>query len=657
MQEESAHQSMSAPARGFGARVRMILVDWGPWLLVLWPAAALFALVRQYGINAPFLDDYETVPLIDKAARGALTAHDFFAAQMEHRIAWLRLVALVCHKLWPGHCWIAQVWFNWVLRCLTLVNLALLLRWTAKVPLRRCWPLLALASPLLFSPAQFEAILWPITHQLPGLMFFLTTALVAWLSPWPVPARFFAALLCALCATFSLVSGFLVWVFVLPVMIWSAPMASGRARWLAVGAWLLALAATVGFYFHDLRNEAQAAYTLGQGADAPLGEKLAGFIQDPLRAFCYVARLLGNSLMRGNDSDLMTSSLRTGVTLLALEVFCLGWWLWRFRDAELRRRMVPWLAMGGYAIAVAVAITMGRVWLGVSGVYALSTRYGIHSVPLVVSVAVLIWMIAEDLKSRLPRLGAALSRLLLVAGVALAMLELASWNYGESMMEAWSSSRKRSASAALFFRTGCPIEGCYPDWAMPDCLLADDLHLLHPPMLRNLRLDNFSAWPSPLNETYATWSSLRIEKVGEALHGLAAGRAIHKNKSRVVDAVLLAYKADDGHWEIFHVTEVNALPLYLHRVVVRDLEFMHPPPGELYEGLSAFKADFKLDEIPPGRRTLAAWAYDYDSRRISWIPGAFELDTASGAVTPLGNGPDAVQLADFVRATQKRRGR
>jgi hypothetical protein len=547
------------------------------------------------------------------------------------------------------------VWYNWVLLLLTLGNVTLLMRQSGLQPLRRHWPLPALASLVLFSPVQFNIILWPFMHQVVTLGFFLTSALIVWQTRWPVPLRFALCLCCALAATLSFTSGFLVWIVLLPVMLWCAPMPSTMTRKLVLAGWLLALVVTARFYFHDLKNEVGAAYAMGQDETATLGRDLREFADDPLKAALYTMRILGNPLMRGNTLDLMQSSLATGAVLLALYGFCLGWWLWRLRDAELRRRMLPWLAMGAYAIGTATAITMGRVWIGISGAYALSTRYVIHTAPLVVALPVLLWLIAEDAARRHARSQPWLPRTLIGAGTALAMLQLAGWAYGENMMDAWSSSRKRGASSTLFFKTGCAVENCYPDAPTKDYLLADQLHLLNPAMLTSCRLEEIPASPSPLTETFAVWSALRIEEDPDGRHGVAEGRAILKRRWRPVDAIVFARQLDPRHWEIFHVAQVAALPLYFNSMIARDLEFMHQPPEGVYENLSSFKAHFDIARLPKGLNKIAAWAYDYDVQRVSMIPGAFEIDTETGKITPLGNDPAMVQLSVYAPAPPKHR--
>src|SRR4051812_43747247 len=93
---------------------------WWPWLLILWPVLRLCSLIHDNAINAPFYDDLMSLHLLGKVRHGQLEWHDIFAAQMEHRIAWTRLVLLTFFKFSPKHYFIAQVWFTWVLLCLTL---------------------------------------------------------------------------------------------------------------------------------------------------------------------------------------------------------------------------------------------------------------------------------------------------------------------------------------------------------------------------------------------------------------------------------------------------------------------------------------------------------------------------------------------------------
>jgi hypothetical protein len=629
----------------------MLACRWGPWLLVLWPMAALAGLIQQYAVNAPFMDDFMTMRLFDKAAHGGVPLSDFFAPQMEHRIAWVRLVALTLRKAWPSHYFISQVWLSFVWLCLTLVNVVILLRQTKLGPWDKTWPLALLAALALFSPVQFGVIFWPVNHQLVGLAFFLASALAVWQAPWPAWLRFFLALLCALAATLSLTSGFLLWLVLVPVIWWCAPMKDRRTRMFATGAWLLAFGITAVLFFHGLKNEADPAFSLGQEHVETMSRNIGAFLSNPWKSLSFAARILGGFLMRGSNLSLMDASLEAGLFLMAVYASCLAYFVWRFRDVELRRRMLPWLAMGAYALGTAFSISLGRMWYGITGAYALHTRYVLHAAPLLLSLPVLVWMIGHEIQGRIPKLSPLVSRVLMASGMALVCLHVLAWNYGERLVSVWSSARIRGAVSTMFYRTACPVENGFGD--LPELgVIADDLGLLKPPMLKNLRLDNFPATPSPLNEQYAALSSLLIEKEEDGFHAVANGHAILKRYRRVVDGIFFTYRAADGHWEIFHVTHVNGLPLYLEDTYVRDLDGNFEPPNGMTESLSAFEAHFKLDELPKGVTKVAAWAYDYDTRRVSLIPGIFEVDTTQGTAKPLGHAPVTADLGNDLKRIQ-----
>jgi hypothetical protein len=263
-----------------------------------------------------------------------------------------------------------------------------------------------------------------------------------------------------------------------------------------------------------------------------------------------------------------------------------------------------------------------------------------------VSLPALIWLVLRDLQERFPRFRAALGKTLLGASVALVVAQLFTWNYGESLMRFWSSSRMRGAVNTMFYKTTCRIEddrGGVPRLAIQ----ADDLGLLKPRMIPNLRLDNFRVTPSPLNSQFSAWSELRIEKAADGFYALADGKALFKKEDRVVDGIFFAYLDAADHWEIFRVAHVSALPLSLGRVFEKDLEFTYDGPGE--EVFSDFHTRFNLQDLPRGVCKLTAWAYDYTKRHVQMIPGAYEVDTVNGTVRPLGTEVWTADLAGHVK--------
>jgi len=655
-------------------RLRSAL-PWLPWLLVALPAIVLAQLLSDHAVNAPFLDDFMNVPLFQKQKaaqflkahsfsapylqpflnrplyeqvrnQAGLNWHDFFAAQMEHRIAFSRLVFLLFHQWWPTN-YLRQMWFSWLLLCLTMVNLVLLLRLSMASLWRKAWPVAALAALSLFSPVQYQVVLWAFMHQVVCLLFFFTSAMIIWQMRWPVWLRFILALLCVLCATFSFSSAILFWLLLLPVIWWCAPQMSRPAKGITTVIWLAIFAVVMGGYFHGLKNEVEPEFSIGQGNKATMGRNFQEVLEDPWRSLGYAMRIQGGFIARGAQDDLLKISLNFGIGLMTLYALCALYALCRFRDAELRRRLMPWLLLGLYGIGTMFAIALGRVWLTRTGVTALSGRYTIHAMTLCMVLPVLVWMVGRDVMERHPRTRPVLRDVLLVVGVVFLTVQINSWHYGSRFMEMWESARLRAAANTLFYNTGCPIDYDYagvPRLAQ----MANDLGILKPSMLKNRRLDNFRTHPRPLNESFACWDSLAIVHTKDGPKAEAVGCAIFKQYARVPDAILLTwFDPRDRHWEIFRVTHATAMPLYLEGMFSYDIEFAYPPAKGVRENLSEFNSQFSLEELPEGVHKVAAWAYDHNTRTVSLIPGYYEVDREKAVVTELGKNADVVGLREY----------
>src|SRR3954469_19358591 len=64
------------------------------WLTVaLWPVALILGVIR-YGVNVPFWDQWELVPVFEKYHQGTLTLLDLAALHNEHRVLFPRMIDL-----------------------------------------------------------------------------------------------------------------------------------------------------------------------------------------------------------------------------------------------------------------------------------------------------------------------------------------------------------------------------------------------------------------------------------------------------------------------------------------------------------------------------------------------------------------------------------
>ncbi len=621
-----------------------------PWVIVASPAVGLFLLIREYRVNIPFLDDWMFVHMFEKEKAGTLTLHDFFMVQMEHRMAFVRAVIMIFHKLWPTD-YTKQMFLSWALLVLTWGNIGLLLKRTTGAAFRVWWPLLFFAGLVLFSPVQYRIVLWAMMFQVACPAFFLSTALVALLSgaaPW---IRWSVVVLCASCATQCFASGILVWLLPLPLVWWGGTLGEGKTRAWFTGLLLAAFAVTMALYFTNLKNEVDPAFSYKQGEEETSKRDIKGFIAEPGRSAPYVLRFLGSHLARGTSVSVMDASLFIGLASLLLYLGAAGWCLANWKRQELRARLLPWLVFGAYSIGTGMLVAMGRMWASRSGNNAISPRYVIHAVPLTVALIALAWLIARDWLDQRQRGHPAVNRILPAAATVLFGLQLLSWVHGWRLMEVWESSRLRGAVNTMFFKSLPQLEDVVPgnrDLARR----ADDLGLLKPPMLQDRMLDRFRRVPKMLSGNTARLVRLDIEVNDEGYHIVARGFACLASRERVADGVFLTRRLPkEGRWEILQVAQITGMPLYLLETFSKDAQFAHVPSNDKgQEGFAGFSGRCHLDQLPKGVHDIMAWAYDARRRLVYPMIGFFELDTRGERprVKRLGIDPRSVNLDKFL---------
>ena len=631
-------------------RIRASLRTALPWLLVLAPCAGLFLLIREYRVNIPFLDDWMFVHMFEKEKAGTLTLHDFFMVQMEHRMAFVRAMIMVFHKLRPTD-YTIQMFFCWVLLSLTYVNVAVLLRRTTGASFRSWWPVLALAGLAIFSPVQYRIVLWAMMFQVACPAFFLSTALVAITSRRALWLRWVVGVLAASCATQSFATGLLVWLLPLPVIWWAGVIANRRHRVLFTGLWLAAFGVTLVLYFTNLKNEVDPAFAYKQGDEETLHTDLKGFFVEPGRSIPYVLRFLGGHLGRGTSFAVMDASLVIGTVSLLLFLAAGAWCVKNWKREDLRAQLLPWLAFGIYSIGAGSLVAMGRMWASQNGDNAIAPRYVIHAVPLTVSLLALAWIIARDRLQRRPESQRVTERLTLGAAMVLLPVQVLSWSHGWRLMEMWQSSRVRGAVNTRFFKIPMNLEDVVP--ANRDLARrANDLGLLDPPMLQDGMLDHFKRVPKVLSSNIAQFQGVQIEVDDDGYTGVLSGFACLPSRKRVADGVFFTRRIPKtGRWEIFHVGQVTGMPLFYLDTLAKDAQFTHIPGSNIAkEGLASFACRFSLDQLPKAANQIMAWAHDARRGTVYPMGNYFILDTRGERprVKRLGTDPASVHLEKFL---------
>lgn len=301
-------------------------------------------MVARWGVDLPHWDQWELVPLLEKDRAGDVTLADLAAQHNEHRLLFPRLLMLSLARV--SH-WNVR----WELMTHVLLAAAIFAA-AASMALkveRGGWlpPALSL---LVFSPAQWENWAWGWQSQV-----FLAVA--GSLGAVAILARFggrwtgtLGAALPAFVATFSYANGLLIWVLALPLV---ARRAEGR--WVRVGLWMTAAAATLALFFAGYRS--------------PQSLPDAGLL-DPhrLKLFGgYVSLYLGSPVFGFHGQLALYGGFLAVVGFAALVVFGLRREPGRFAD------LLPWLTVASVAVASAVLTASGRLDEGLH--QALTPRY------------------------------------------------------------------------------------------------------------------------------------------------------------------------------------------------------------------------------------------------------------------------------------------
>lgn len=555
------------------------------------PAGYLFFLVRRYGVDVPYLEQWNVAFLFEKLSRGALTAADLFEQQNEYRQFFPHLLLVGVGRL-TGWNVKYDLCLVFLLACLISVCVYRLGALTLEDAggLRRAAAFF-LTNLLLFSPMQYENWLYGIqvVYLLP-VACVVAGVLVAQ-TRRAVRTKFLLCGCLALVATFSAANGMLAWPVLLPPLLLSEPRAGLKERRWLTAVWLVCAALSVAVYLHGLRS-------------TPEHPSMFEALRHPARAAAFFFSLLGTPLWAG--SPWVTISL--GVALVA--VYALAFvYVWKHReDGAPARRMTGWLALGAFSLLSGAMITAGRSGFGIG--QANAGRYIAFSLYLTAAIAHLLPLLACELKRRghaeRARIVGRLAALTFVLAVA-AQARL--YPIGTlSMMYKWREHAHEKA--CMLFVNVLPGE-CPSERGLPAGLLRrganalDRVGYLRPPLIRGARLEEIEAGAS---EAAGVFEELKTEPDGSLS---AAGHARIPGKGRPADAVLLAYDKGEAGSFVFALGEAGAEKEYsisrLREIVSPSLRWRARVPAGVPGG---------------GPLKINAWALDAEEGKAYRLAGS-----------------------------------
>lgn len=556
------------------------------FLVLAAPALWAGILVFLYGVDTPWGDQWDGIwPLFEKMRAGTLGVADFFAFHNEHRIFFPRLITFGLAKLthWNIR---AELLVIWVLACVCALNLwrvALITGWNNAR--NRKWLFLA-ANVMLFTPLQWENLLWGFQ-----IGFFLPLACLTaclWAGPsLRRPWCFVVTLVLCLVSTFSVASGFFSWLFTAPLLLLSQDKTRGRGWKISWLAWLFIGAVSTYFYFRGYTKPAAHPSTLEA-------------LKHPFRAIQFVLAYLGTPFSSGTALDPSAVASVAGAALVVPFCACLFYvWRWR-RDHTLLAHSLPWISLAGWALVNALLTMLGRVGFGISA--ATQSRYVSFAIMLPLGLLFLAPLVFRHWRAQ-SGAGTDMGRGLTVLVTALAVLFTCGTIKSLEIWERIQHHRLSGKAALLLVNVLDEPDILARHVRQKDPLLKarinllDRLDYLRPRLMRSNFIREIA---------YQTKGETRGEfnELGKSSGGkfAAKGWAILPENHRVADGVLLTYDDDQGEPIIFALAEVE----------YRRAEISKRLNDKAYMNCGWVKS-WRAEQIPANSQWIRAWAFDAEN--------------------------------------------
>jgi len=597
------------------------------------PALVLLTDIRAFAVNVPFMDDWQFVPLLEKARNGTLTFQDLWAPHDEHRLLLPRIIVIASMFATGGDYRVQSLITFSVVAVISACLLWLMVRLNgSRNSVFWTW---ALANIALFSPIQFHNWLWPMQFAYFLPYTFLALCFCTLYARIPALPKFVMAAVFALAGNYSFVQGNLIWPAALPVILFAPDLLRKGVRRNFAIAWVILGALAVTLYFWGLEhNSAASDYAYGHDGVPPTMSTLRQFQERPAytvaRMGRFILAMFGNSVARGfpvADNLVFSRICGTIALILALIGLAAAW-----RRGLFLNRALPWACLLLFTFLTAAFVCVGRVWRG--DAQPLTPRYATFGTFCIVSLIALLSSgfsgLPED--PSLLRSGSAnWSKAIFLTQGLLAGLYLAvqgiSWTYGQHLMEEWNTTRWH-ALARLHFLGKIHTEAKADVLGGSDGLILEMAKGLERMGMMKQRAEDLRV--SALGKEGDPNRLKRGQFEDLTMRGLkgwrASGSALLRG-GRSADAVILGTQNAAGEWVAIAAATPLSPPQYLAKSTRMDLEFL-AVSGPQKRG--EWEINLPLGTFGEQRSgVLRAWAMDFRRHVLYQLPGDQEFTVIS----------------------------
>ncbi len=575
------------------------------WLIALLPCLLAAWLILPRMVNTPLWDDWERGPLLQKWYAGTLGWQDLAAGHINHRIIIPRLATLALNDVTRG-----DMRYELGLIFCAIAATAIGFVWLALRQGASTGKTLSafLICALLVSPMQFQSYLWASSLGLVLPSTFMFLAIAAWLTSWPLRARWVAVVLASLAASGVFAHGLGVWPIMLLVILLSSRGGGPRSKAIAGGLYLLIGAMVIGLSLHDLKNTSHPLHAYG--ADDPdLKTRIDALKQEPARHLAFFLRLLGSPLARSFNLPPREAGVVLGAILLALLAACAAVVLARRKERDLWELALPILALGGFAVLSALGVALGRGGF-LSPVRGLSNRYITLTQMLPAVLLILIPLLgARFLKPDPAR------RLGYFGGGVCFMLIALTWIAALEPLNAWHHARLQGQAEVTVIhiaqRPSPKLSDGDSGFLKAQATFLDEHGLLRPPLLKEPWLDGFTMSPKPVSLSRGHSNPPLVEAGSVIFSGLAKV----PGSGRPADAVLIC-SSENGRWRIRAIADSDYQPGTPLLSVDYEFTGRHHPTYRIEPG---WRATIPR-EIYNQSQAWSAWILDIKKRKVYLLP-------------------------------------
>jgi hypothetical protein len=362
----------------------------------------------------------------------------------------------------------------------------------------------------------------------------------------------------------------------------------------------------------NLESASQAVHSYNNVAREPGAIGLAAFSSKPLHYMEFFLRMLGSPFARGFGFDPMVASLVIGSLLLIAFLASSVVVLIRWKDKAFREAALPWLALGGFAIACGAAVAWGRAGFS-SPSRALVPRYItlVHFLPAALLVLVPLIIRQFALTARLR------SAALVGGGGAITGL-MAIWMSALPPLGSWQSARLMAKAELTLLpiakRQAQSLLDGESTFLEAQAEFLDGKGLIDPPLLREPWLEAFRMDERPAKHSRAKLAPPQFDGAKVLLSGYAE----LPTGDRPADAVLICAE-EEGKYRIFAIaeTKIDAGEEPFHV----DYEFTAKYWAR-NNARAHWDASLPLD-LFKAKREWTAWMLDIKEKKVRRIEGAY----------------------------------